>query len=166
MRRLVHVLVIAVIIASVIAGFLFYQLATLQRLNDELRSQNSEFENKNGELENQIAQFSNKVNITDFSISGLKPDEKFIIWESTVHVKICNFGINDVENLTLRIVGFGDERLAESLQVGTLHVGEEKEIQANAYWGYGSHGTSIATLMLGDVVLDEYLLTFSEMYPT
>jgi len=81
-------------------------------------------------------------------------------------VKIRNFGINDVENLTLRIVGFGDERLAESLQVDTLHVGEEKEIQANAYWGYGSDGTSVATVMLGDVVLDESLLPFSEVYPT
>jgi len=70
MDRLVHVLVIAVIVAGVIAAFLFYQLNTLQRLNDELRSQNAELENRNSELENQIAQFTNKVNITEFSISG------------------------------------------------------------------------------------------------
>jgi hypothetical protein len=165
MSRLVRVLVVAVIVASIITGFLFYQLNTLQRLNDELRNQNAALENKNGELENKIAQFTNKVNITYFSISGLRPDEKFIIWESTVHVKLCNFGINDVENLTLKIVGFGDKRLTESLQVGTLHIGEEKEIQANAYWAYGSEGTSVATVLLGDTVLDEYLLPFSDVYP-
>ena len=166
MDRLVHVLVIAVIVAGVIAGFLFYQLNTLQSLNAELRSRNAELENRNSELENQLAQVTNKVNITEFSISGLRPYEEFVIWESTVHVEIRNFGINDVENLTLRIAGFGDERLAESLQVDTLHVGEEKEIQTHAYWGYGSDGTSVATLVLDGVVLDEYLLPFSEVYPT
>jgi uncharacterized protein YxeA len=160
MNKLVSVLAIAVIILGIISGFLFYQLNAIQSQNNELRSQNTEL-NRNSELENQISQVSNKVNITEFSISGLRAYEEFVIWESDVYVKIQNLGINDLEGLTLEIVGFGDERLAESLQVDTLHFGEEKEIYTHAYWAYGSEGTSVATLMLDDVVLDEYLLPFS-----
>ena len=61
-------------------------------------------------------------------------------------------------------MGFGDEALAETLQIDSLHIGEEKEIYTHAYWAYGSDGTSVAILKLNDTTLDEYFLPFSEVY--
>ena len=165
MNKLMGALVIAVVLLSFVIGLLLYQLNVLQNLNNDLASQNTELKDRNSELENQIEQATNRVNITDFTISGLKPVEEWVIWESNVTVRIRNLGINDVEGLILEIVGFGDESLAESLQIEIIHVGEEREIQTHAYWGYGSHGTSAATLLLDDLVLDEYSLEFSEVYP-
>jgi hypothetical protein len=105
------------------------------------------------------------VKIISFSVWGFKPVEEFVVWRSNVIVRIQNLGINELEGLTLRIVGFGDVSLAESLDIDELQVGEIKEISTYSYWAYGSDGTSVATLLLGDLVLDEYLLEFSEVYP-
>jgi hypothetical protein len=165
MRKLVVALVTAVVLLGFVSGLLLFQLNAFQSLNNELAGENAELKIRNGDLEDQIEQFTNRVNITAFAISGFRPVEEWIVWESDVTVKIENFGINDVEGLKLEIVGFGDERLAEILQLGALHVGEEREIHTNAQWGYGSYGTSVATLLLNDSVLDVCSLEFSEVYP-
>ena len=171
MGKLVGVLIIIILILSFGSGFLVYQLNNVQNMNSELRNQNNELLNENSELQTRISELedllnkvTNRVNITEFSISGMKPHEGFVVWESDVHVKIHNLGINDIEGLTLIIVGFGDESLAETLQIDPLHVGEEKEIYTHAYWVYGSYGTSVATLKLGDTTLDEHFVPFSAVY--
>jgi hypothetical protein len=165
MSKLIGILVIAVIALAVTSGFLFYQLNSIQDLNNELKSRNAVLEDKNSELENRINQVSNKVCITEFSILGFTPVEDFIVWRSNIYVKIQNLGINELEGLTLRIVGFGDSSLAERLIIDTLQVGETREISTYSYWAYGSEGTSTATLLLDDLILDEYHLEFSEVYP-
>ena len=165
MNKLTGVLVIAVIGLGVISGFLLYQLNTIQDMNNELERQNVELADKNRELENRINQVSNKVNLTSFSIWGFKPVEEFVVWRSNVLVRIQNLGINELDGLTLRIVGFGDVNLAESLDIDKLQVGEIKEISTVSYWTYGSDGTSVATLLLGDLILDEYFLEFFDVYP-
>ena len=158
-------LLVALVLLSFVSGILLYQLGVLQSLNDEITSENAKLESRNSDLENQIAQFTNRVNITYFAISGLKPVEEWVVWESNVTVVIENLGINDVEGLELEIVGFGDGIMAKTLQLDAVHVGEEREIHTNVQWGYGSYGTSMATLLLNDLVLDVYSLEFSEVYP-
>jgi hypothetical protein len=165
MNKTIGVLVIVVIGLGIVNGFLLYQLNTIQELNNDLERQHAELEDKNTELENRISQVTNKVNIISFSIWGFKPVEEFVVWRSNVIVRIQNLGINELEGLTLKIVGFGDDSLAESLDIDELQVGETKEISTYSYWAYGSAGTSVATIFLGDLVLDEYLLEFSEVYP-
>ncbi len=165
MNKLMSISVIVVVLLSLVCGILFYQLVVFQNLNNELIDENTELKDRNSNLEHQIEHVTNRVNITAFTISGFRPVEEWVVWESDVTVKIENFGINDVEGLTLRIVGFGDERLARSLQLDALHVGEEREIDTFVQWGYGSYGTSVATLLLNDLVLDAYSLEFSEVYP-
>ena len=157
MKKVIGVLAIAIVVTGVVSGFLVYQLSVMQ-------SQNSELKNQISELENQINKVTNLVTISEFSISGFKPVEGFVIFESNVYVKICNLGINDIEGVALVIVGFGDESLAETLQIETLYIGEELEINNHAYWTHGSAGTSIASLKLDDIILNEYFLTFSEVY--
>ena len=165
MKKLVVTLVTAVILLSFVSSILLFQLNSFQSLNNDLASENAELMDRNSDLEGQIEQVTNRVNITAFAVSGLRAVEEWVVWESDVTVKIENLGINDVEGLTLEIVGFGDERLAKILQLGALHVGEEKEILTTVQWGYGSCGTSVVALFLDDLVLDEYSLEFSEVYP-
>lgn len=165
MNKLIVALATAVVLLSFVSGLLLYQLDVLQNLNNDLVSQNTEFTDRNSDLENQIEQVTNRVNITDFAILGLRPVKEWVVWESNVTVKIENLGINNVQGLILKIIGFGDESLAESLQIEIIHVGEEKEIHTSVCWRYGSSGTSVVTLLLNDLVLDEYNLEFSEVYP-
>ena len=165
MNKPMVALVAAIVLLSCFIGILLYQLSVLQSLNYKITSENAELEDRNNYLENQIAPITNRVNITYFAISGLRPVEEWFVWESNVIVVIENLGINDVEGLVVDIVGFGDESMAKILQLDIIHVGEEKEIRTNVQWVYGSYGTSVATLFLNGLVLDEYSLDFNEVYP-
>jgi len=164
MKKLVGVLVTIIFLLSIVSGFLVYQLNSIQNLNNELRNQNSDLQNKNSELEYHLNKVTNQASITRFSISGFTPSVGFVIYESNVYVKIRNIGINDLEGLTLVIVSFGDEMLAETLQIDTIRAGEEQKINTHAYWVYGSDGTSVTKLKLDEVILDEYILPYSQPY--
>lgn len=157
-------LIIATVGMSSVSGLLFYQLNVVQSENDELKITNDNLENENTELEDLVENFTNKIKITKFSISGFKPVENFIIFESNVYLKLQNVGINDVTQLTLTLVAFGDEKLAKSLPIDDIHAGQEKEISTKVQWVYGSQGTSSATIKLDDLVLAQEFLLFSEVY--
>jgi len=171
MKKLVFVLATIIFLLIVVSGFLGYQLNSIQNLNSELRNQNSDLFNQNSELlninselEDHLNKVTNQASITRFSIVGFTPSMGFVIYESNVYVKIRNFGINDIEGLTLVIVCFGDEKLAETVQIDTFRAGEEQEIYTHAYWIYGSDGTSVATPKLDHMILDEYILPYSQAY--
>ena len=157
MKKLVIITIVAII------GLVAINVLLYNRIND-LQKQNNELYNINLELEEQIEKATNQVSITDFWIWGFKPYKELVIYESNVIIKIKNFGINDIENLTLVIMAFGDEQLIERLQLDIIKSGEEKEISTHAYWLYGAHGTSTVTAMLGNKMLDKYSLPFSSVY--
>ena len=180
MRRLVGVLAIAIVVMGIVSGFLFYQLSVMQSLNSDLRSQNAEIQNQTNQIENQITDLQNQnselqnliteledqlskvtnlVKITRFTTSGFSPIGGMLI-ESIANVTVQNFGINDVNGLTLSIKYYDVETLLEPLQLDNLSAGEERIINTHIRWiltdNTGEPFT--ATLWLGNQVLDEYIL--------
>ena len=124
---------------------------------DELELENLELQNQTLELESLIAKFTNRVNITEFSVWGFTPCVGVTI-SSHVNVTIQNLGINNVEGLTLRIVVQGDEHLGKTFQINNLQVGQKHNIKTDVFWSLDWSGASVATLMLDDLILDEYRL--------
>ena len=160
MKKIVFVLTVFSISMTLISGLLFYQLAfqdtktelenEVNRLTDELsaeqnitnqlETQVADLENRNGELQYQLNELTEKLNnatnrvkITNFSVKGWTPWVGLTI-KSDANVTIHNLGINDVENLTLRIVAFGDESAAITIRIDSLQVGQQKIIQTDVYW--------------------------------
>jgi uncharacterized protein YlxW (UPF0749 family) len=61
MNRLIIVLSAAIIILSLVSGFLFYQLNAVQSVNSELRNQNAEAQDQLGELQTQNDELENQI---------------------------------------------------------------------------------------------------------
>jgi hypothetical protein len=164
MSKIFSLLILTIILLSIVSGFSIYQFSFLQSTKNELIDENIELQNRVTQLEDQIEKMTDQASIIRFSISGFKPSVGLVIYESNVYVRIQNLGVNILNGLKLIIIGFGDEKLAETIQVNSINPGEVQEIYAHTYWVYGSEGTSVATLKLGDTILDEYILPFSEVY--
>jgi len=149
------------------------QITKLQNQNSELEDRNSELENQmiqlqnqvselqnlNGEQEAQLSKVTNIIKITRFTVSGPLNPIGGLLMASTANLTIHNFGINDVDGLTLSIKYNDVEALLEPLQLDTLRVGEELKISRGVYWGLSdTMYPFVARLMLGDVILDEYIV--------
>jgi hypothetical protein len=134
--------------------------------NISLQNQNTELNNQISELENQLSKVTNLVKITRFTKTGFSPIVGMLI-ESTANVTVHNFGINDVNGLTLSIKFYDVETLFEPLQIGNLSAGEERKISHSILWilTYDSDEPFVATLWLGDQLLDEYILEHSAGLP-
>ena len=169
--ELVAVFVIIIISLSVVCGILFYQnndfrnqisvlegqldecqnqTSEMKNQIDELEQQNLELQNQNLELESLIDKFTNRVNITKFSSSGMNPIVG-VTFHSLANVTIQNFGINDVEDLTLII---SPEDINGKINIDVIRPGETQIVSTDYYWNLGSNIT--VTLKLGETILDEY----------
>jgi hypothetical protein len=131
------------------------QTSVLQNQVNELKQQNLELQNQTIELESLIDRFTNRVNITDFSSSGFSPMVGLLV-ESLANVTIQNFGINDVENLTLRLAGEDAEQFSKEINIKIIRAGETLTVSAYYYWYIGSTSPAKVTLMLSETILDEY----------
>lgn len=167
MKSLVGILVLIAILLSVIGGFLFYQLNVMNSANTELISRNAEVQtqlepllSKNDELEDRVTELQNQSDELEIRL------EKYLNWVEitdfkavshyinipmpqpvSFNVTVKNFGINDVENLTLIVESqFGN--VTNSLDV--LHVGEKRVITVVLL----TSGKVI--LKLDDEVIDTY----------
>ncbi len=142
------------------------QLGDYQGQITELQNQNSELNNQISELENQLSQVTNLVKITRFTKTGFSPICGMLI-VSTANVTVHNFGINDVNGLTLSIKFYDVETLSEPLQIGNLSAGEERTISHSILWILTNDPDEpfVATLWLGDQLLDEYILGHSAGLP-
>jgi hypothetical protein len=120
------------------------------------------------ELENQLSNVTNLVRITDFRFEGFAfPPVTATTYCSDYIVTVENFGINDVENLTVVFDGdyfngyqyhakYGfnpDGPYKWSLDVGTVKVGESKTV--HEVHVIPEDSTFVIQLMLNDTVLDE-----------
>jgi len=131
------------------------QTSEMKNQIDELEQQNLELQNQTLELESLIDRFTNRVNITKFSSGGFNPMVGLLI-SSSANVTIQNFGINDVENLTLLISSGVAEGLNPRINFDLIRAGETKIVSTHYYWYLGSTDGPTVTLKLGETILDEY----------
>ena len=156
MKKLVAILAIIIVLLSVTSGFLFYQISDIQSQISDLQNQNSVLEGQIGELE---AQYTNLVRITEFTVTGMGFIGGVAVL-SYANVTIQNFGINDVNGLTLSIIHPSEENMSRSMvQVGLIKAGEARNIITYVTWGLGASRTFVATLMLDDIILHEHTTT-------
>jgi hypothetical protein len=154
MNRLVVVLSTAIIILSVVSGFLFYQLNTV---HNELRSQNAELQNQIDTIEARLSNYPPLVKIAEVKAYGFDPWGGMTI-RSAVDVTIENIGVNDVENLSLTAVHSSSENYPHIKNVDVLHSGETRKINTYVWWVATTIGNITVTLNLGNDTFDEYIL--------
>ncbi len=138
MKRLVAALGITLVILGVVSSFLFHQNCNL-------------------------------VRITGFEITGamMSPDGRG--YYSSAEVTLQNFGINDVEGLVLWVnytapIEIGPDNVdyyMKRVQLGFVHAGETRNVTVGVVW-WASYGKQfVASLMLDDIVLDEFVYSTS-----
>jgi hypothetical protein len=172
MKKLVAALAILVVIICTGDGFLFYQIQDTQNLNNRLKSENVETQNQigelqisNSELENQLAELQNQsseqetkgkkylnlIKMSEFTIEPTESDSN--VYHTSGIVKIENFGINDVEGLTLIIYSPSVKRLVTH-RLDVLYYGETREIPVEVSYK-NSASTVKAILKLGYKIIGE-----------
>ena len=182
MKKIIPLLIVPIVVLSIVSGLLFNQLLVVQTENSELRTEVSDvnarlegkqtvglqLESQLNELENQLRNVTNLVRITDFRFEGFAfPPVTATTYCSDYIVTVENFGINDVENLTVVFDGdyfdgyqyhakYGfnpDGPYKWSLDVGTVKVRESKTV--HEVHVIPEDSTFVIQLMLNDTVLDE-----------
>lgn len=164
------------------------QNRALQEQNGALQDQNRELQDKNKELQDQNSYLQSnaiptKIKISNFSTNGVD-SWGGVSWSTKFIVKIENNETKNVDGVTLtfnilssynikrEIIFFGSNgvyvgeiKVGESYAVGILKQGETKEINGEIENNFaddaklsGSH--FIATLKLGDIILDEAIINF------
>ena len=157
MNRLVAFLSVTIVVLGIISGFLFYQINVIQSQFGELQSQNGELENRITEQETQLDKYTNLVKITNVIIeSGFNPYIALTLI-NRANVTIENFGVNDVEGLTLTIEHSSPSE-GEPYSLEILRSGEKREINCNLFSVVGTTGWVIVSLKLDEVIIDEYVI--------
>ena len=126
-----------------------------------MSNQNSDLQNQIGQLENQIDELeayiqkissASLVQITEFTVTD-QEYAGFVFYDGNVTVTVQNFGTSDVDGLTLWIKDTTVEGgLNETIQLGTLKVGEPQTIKVKLRWDL--QRDLVATVMLDDMYLD------------
>ena len=141
------------------------QLAELELENIELQNQTGELEAKLGALENATVM----VKITGFEITGAMKSPDGQGYYSSAEVSLQNFGINDVEGLVLWVnytapIEIGPDNVdyyMKRVQLGFVQAGETRNVTVGVVW-WASYGKQfVASLMLDDIVLDEFVYSTS-----
>lgn len=172
MKSLV-VFLIAVLSLSV-AGWLVtnndlqQQINELQEQNAELQGQNRDLQGKNDELQEQLnllqkrLDFNPRVLITNFSSQYGWQNVVGMTIAMTFNVSVQNFGISDIEGLTVEIKRLNIDEDPHNItrKLDVLHAGETIEFREifvigwDLYFG-GFHYRSLeASVKLGEVILD------------
>jgi len=154
------------------------QIDKLQAENSELQDQNRDLQDQNDELQEQLdllqkwLDYEPEVLITNFSSRLGWFNPVGVTVAIFFDIKIANTGISDVEGLTLEIkrLNFDEDPYNITRKLDILHAGETTEIGANIvismerYFDEFLNRSLVATLKLGEVVLDvRHLLP--EQYP-
>ena len=79
-----------------------------------------------------------------------------LLIRSLANVTVQNFGINDVENLTLLISNESAENFAQRISIDVICAGEIQTVSIYYYWTLGLSGKTTITLKQGQEILDEY----------
>ena len=182
MNKLILLLITPIVVLSIVSGLLLNQLIIVQNENSELRTEifgvtsqleeeqtvSLQLECRLSELGNRLAVIINKVKIIDFRTNGtIFPAIGGIGQYSDLVVTVANFGINDVENLTVVFDGqyyTSDLNYSDKweIDIGTVKVGESKTVNLwdNLDGGfYANPASLVAQLMLDDMILDNRTLT-------
>ena len=180
------IILIVIISLSTTTWFVHNQISDLQNQINELQSQNSELQGQNTdlqdqlrELQNQLIELQNKIDIAhDVNITAVKWIGGFnpAIGLALVHpvkVTVKNMGINDISGLTLTVklvyvdtyteVGQGYVK-----QIDIIHAGEILEFSGEIWAMIDSFSKDsavvVATLTLGDIVLNEWTQHLETVY--
>ena len=168
MNKMVAVSGIIIILLSTVCGVLFYQIGDMQSQNSELQNEMEQLENQVSELELENLELQNQIDeleayikkissailvqITEFTVID-QEYVGFVFYEGNVTVTVQNFGTSDVDGLTLWIKDTTVEGgLNETIQLGTLKVGEPQTIKVKLRWDL--QRDLVATVMLDDMYLD------------
>ena len=140
------------------------QITELQNQIEQLEQNIVEVETQRNELEEQLISASNRVKITDFSIEGTTFPPVNVGWISDFIVTVENFGINDVENLTVFFniqyyKSYPGELINWSINIGTVKVGESITVHQWIQHDYYTNPI-IATLMKDEIILDTQASTW------
>jgi cell division protein FtsL len=189
MKKLCGVLIVIIFALAIVSGLLCYQLSDMQSKNAKLEKQNSDLENQLGELEGQLSDYQNRTDqlenqilelesqigelqnpvytleITAFSVASTWDNPGGMAFGYKSNITIQNNGKNDVRGLTLLLKRFGAGFGVGSTYVllDTLHAGEERVIETSIPVDFAlieyKPVKYVATLNLGPLVLDEFVLS-------
>jgi type II secretory pathway pseudopilin PulG len=152
-KKIALILVLILIVALFTGAWLIHnQFVELQETNNELKSQINALQQQNTALQT--------VRITHFSIVTWPSIPVFGAGFWPFNVTIQNTGENDVNGTTLivRILSNNAERSNFSKNLGTLFAGTKMEVNdviEDFSSAFAENRTYTATLLLGDIVLDE-----------
>jgi len=174
------VVIIVIVAASIATWFVHTQISELQSQNsdlqdevDELHGQNRDLQDENDELQEQLdllqkrVDFSPDVIITKFSSKDGWWNPVGVTLALDLNITIENTGISDIDGLTLEIKrrSLDEDPYNITKRLDILYAGESAEIYDSIFTGIQFFAAEfrnrsfVATLKLGDVVLDEkYLL--------
>jgi FtsZ-binding cell division protein ZapB len=174
-RTALAIVLITVIVLSIATWFVHSQISELQNQisdlqaqNSELRDQNRDLQDKNDELQEQLNELQKQIDdarnvmITGFSSLRGWWNPVGVAMVVDLDITILNTGINDVEGVTLEIKrsDFDEDPFNRTRTFGILHAGETIEIQESIvvsmdrYFDEFYNSAFVATLKLGEVVLD------------
>ena len=139
-------------------GQLENQISELETQLDDLEAQNLELLNQTSALEAKLVKVSNasRVRIADTSFNltawGTLPPVVAGIFSVTVQ----NFGTNDVDGLNLWVKDSYSGEYFVKRPIGTLKGGEAQNVSSSILLRNTPASGFVATLMLDDVILDEW----------
>ena len=167
--------IIVVVAASVAAWFVNNQISELQSQNSDLQNQVNELQDQNQELQDQISELqdhlieleninaAHDVKITHFQWIGGYHHLGQVGLYQIFEVTIKNIGSNNASGLTLSVelltVGTKTKIDEYHKQIDFICAGEIEEVRGDV--GVGAVGSyfhtalGVATLTLGDVLLDK-----------
>ena len=178
--KVIAIMVVTVIALSVAVWLVHIHISELQIQNsdlqnqiNELQDQNRELQDENDELQEQLdllqkrVDFSPDVIITKFSSKDGWWNPVGVTLALDLNITIENTGISDIDGLTLEIKrrSLDEDPYNITKRLDILYAGESAEIYDSIFTGIQFFAAEfrnrsfVATLKLGDVVLDEkYLL--------
>ena len=171
MEKLFAGLTIIIITLSFSCGLLLYITNDMQNQNNESKEQISEYQNQINQLEKQIEELENQIEDLEEQVCQKKlSDARQVkitkievgnqissspLWGTVVevHVTVHNFGINNIDGLTLK-TSATSESVYDKAQVG-LYAGETKTFTVEGYEDEGIVVTNLAIIMFNDIILDK-----------
>jgi TolA-binding protein len=174
-RKALAIVLIAIVALSVTTWIIYYQISELQSQNSDLQNQVNELQEQNRELQDQISELQDQlieleninaahdVKITHFQWIGDYHHLGQVGLYQIFEVTIKNIGSNNASGLTLSVelltVGTKTKIDEYHKQIDFICAGEIEEVRGDvgvgAVGSYFHTAVGVATLTLGDVLLDK-----------
>jgi hypothetical protein len=153
-NEIVALLIIATIVMIVVDGLLVCELDALQEKNEKVTSKLEKLQK--GIIEDYIKENTNKLNITDIVIYNCH-SPGVPAYAASANVTIHNQGINDVNNLTLKIE---TADATYNIPIEVIHTEERNTFIQKVAWFKSSETKIVATICAGDLVLAKTKIEF------